>query len=109
MFAVASSTRGAIIPRIVPTELVPAANTLNYTVGTFGGVVGPLIAGIVVSLGHGFAYAYAIDAALFLAALYTALSLRPRTRCRRRPRRSLRWCALAVPSFWRYSTHAIDR
>ena len=75
MFAVSSSTRGAIIPRIVPTDLVPAANTLNYTVGTFGGVVGPLIAGVVVSLNHGFAYAYAIDAALFLAALYTALRL----------------------------------
>ena len=75
MFAVSSSTRGAIIPRIVPTDLVPAANTLNYTVGTFGGVVGPLIAGVVVSLNHGFVYAYAIDAALFLAALYTALRL----------------------------------
>jgi len=75
MFAVSSSTRGAIIPRIVPTDLVPAANTLNYTVGTFGGVVGPLLAGVVVSLNHGFAYAYAIDAALFLAALYTALRL----------------------------------
>src|SRR5215468_2561765 len=75
MFAVSSSTRGAIIPRIVPTDLVPAANTLNYTVGTFGGVVGPLLAGVVVSLNHGFVYAYAIDAALFLAALYTALRL----------------------------------
>jgi MFS family permease len=77
MFAVASSTRGAIIPRIVPVELVPAANTLNYTVGTFGGVVGPLIGGVVVGLGHGFAYAYAIDAALFLTALYTTLQLPP--------------------------------
>jgi len=77
MFAVASSTRGAIIPRIVPAELVPAANTLNYTVGTFGGVVGPLIGGVVVGLGHGFAYAYAIDAVLFLTALYTALRLPP--------------------------------
>jgi MFS family permease len=77
MFAVASSTRGAIIPRIVPAELVPAANTLNYTVGTFGGVVGPLIGGVVVGLGHGFGYAYAIDAALFLTALYTALQLPP--------------------------------
>jgi MFS family permease len=75
MFAVASSTRGAIIPRIVPAHLVPSANTLNFTVGTFGGVVGPLIAGVVVSLNHGFAYAYAIDAVLFLAALYPALRL----------------------------------
>jgi MFS family permease len=75
MFAVASSTRGAIIPRIVPADLVPSANTLNFTVGTFGGVVGPLIAGVVVSLNHGFAYAYALDAVLFLAALYPALRL----------------------------------
>jgi MFS family permease len=75
MFAVASSTRGALIPRIVPADLVPSANTLNFTVGTFGGVVGPLIAGVVVSLDHGFAYAYAIDAVLFLAALYPALRL----------------------------------
>jgi len=75
MFAMASSARGAIIPRIVPTELVPAANTLNFTVGNFGGVLGPLIAGVLVSLSHGFAYAYATDAALFLAALYSALRL----------------------------------
>jgi len=33
MFAIASSARGAIIPRIVPTDLVPAANSLNFTVG----------------------------------------------------------------------------
>jgi MFS family permease len=75
MFAVASSARGAIIPRIVPVELVPAANTLNFTVGTLGGVVGPLIAGVLISLPSGFAYAYAIDAGLFLAALYAALRL----------------------------------
>lgn len=75
MFAVASSARGAIIPRIVPADLVPAANTLNVTVGNFGQVVGPLVAGVLVSLPHGFAYAYAIDAVLFLAVLYAALCL----------------------------------
>ena len=75
MFAVASSARGAIIPRIVPAELVPAANTLNFTVGNVGQVIGPLIAGVLVSLHHGFAYAYSIDGLLFLAALYSALRL----------------------------------
>ena len=75
MFAVASSARGAIIPRIVPTDLVPAANTLNFTVGNVGQVIGPLIAGVLVSLHHGFAYAYSIDGLLFLAALYSALRL----------------------------------
>lgn len=75
MFAVASSARGAIIPRIVDLELVPAANTLNFTVSNVGQVVGPLLAGVLVVLNHGFAYAYAIDALLFTAALYSALRL----------------------------------
>jgi MFS family permease len=75
MFAVASSARGAIIPRIVDAGLVPAANTLNFTVSNVGQVIGPLIAGLLVGLDHGFAYAYGIDAVLFTAALYSALRL----------------------------------
>ncbi len=75
MFAVASSARGAIIPRIVPTELVPAANTLNFTVGNVGQVAGPLIAGLLLVLPNGFALAYAADALLFTAALYSVLKL----------------------------------
>ena len=74
-FAIASSARGAIIPRIVADDLVPAANTLNFTVGNAGQVIGPLIAGVLVSLNHGFAYAYGIDAVLFTTALYGALRL----------------------------------
>ena len=61
-FAVASSARGAIIPRIVPPDLVASANTLNFTVGNVGQVVGPLLAGVLISLQHGFAYAYGLDA-----------------------------------------------
>jgi len=74
-FAVASSARGAIIPRIVPLELVPAANTLNFTVGNIGQVIGPLFAGFLVTLDHGFEYAYGLDALLFTAALYSVLRL----------------------------------
>jgi MFS family permease len=40
-----------------------------------GQVIGPLIAGVLVGLSHGFAYAYGIDALLFTAALYSALRL----------------------------------
>ena len=76
-FAVASSSRGAIVPRIVDTALVPAANTLNFTVANVGQVVGPLIAGVLVSLHHGFALAYSVDAVLFTTALYSALRLPP--------------------------------
>ncbi|HEU4998987.1 MAG TPA: MFS transporter [Lapillicoccus sp.] len=75
LFAIASSARGAIVPRIVPLELVPAANTLNFTVGNIGGVVGPLIAGLLLVLPNGFALAYAADALLFTAALYSVLRL----------------------------------
>ncbi len=74
-WAIASSARGAIIPRIMAEELVPAANTLNFTIGNIGQVVGPLIAGVLVGLSNGFAYAYGIDALLFTAALYSALRL----------------------------------
>lgn len=76
-WAVASSTRGAIIPRLVAQELVPAANTLNYTVATASQVIGPLLAGVLVTRSHGFAYAYALDAVLFTSALYSALRLPP--------------------------------
>ena len=76
-FAVASSARGAIVPRIVPAELVPAANTLNFTTSSVGQVVGPLIAGALVTRVHGFEYAYSIDAILFTLALYAALRLPP--------------------------------
>jgi MFS family permease len=76
-FAIASSARGAIIPRIVDVELVPAANTLNFTVGNIGQVIGPLFAGFLVTVDHGFEYAYGLDALLFTAALYSVLRLPP--------------------------------
>jgi MFS family permease len=79
-FAVSSSTRGAIIPSIVPIPMIPAANTLSYTAGNVGQVLGPLVAGVLVGLPHGFSYAYGADALLFTAALYSTFrlpSLRP--------------------------------
>jgi MFS family permease len=76
-WAIASSARGAIIPRIVAADLVPAANTLNFTVANVGQVIGPLFAGVLVTRAHGFAYAYSVDAVLFTAALYSALRLPP--------------------------------
>ena len=74
-FAVASSARGAIIPRIVPHDLVASANTLNFTIGNVGQVLGPLFAGVLVAQPHGFAWAYGLDGVLFTAALYSVLRL----------------------------------
>jgi MFS family permease len=73
-FAVASSVRGAIVPRVVPTELVPAANTVSFTASNLGMVIGPLLAGVILAR-WSFATAYAVDLALFSSALYAALRL----------------------------------
>jgi MFS family permease len=82
-FAIASSSRGAIIPRIVGADLIASANTLYFAVGNAGQVLGPLIAGVLVGIGGGvthadsvgYAFAYGIDATLFTAALYSAVRL----------------------------------
>jgi MFS family permease len=73
-FAVSSSTRGAVIPRLLPAELVPSANALNSLVYSVGAVGGPMVGGVVLQQG-GFAAAYAVDAVLFTASLYAAFRL----------------------------------
>jgi MFS family permease len=74
-FAVSSAVRGAIVPTLVPTGLVPAANSLSYTASTVGQVLGPLVAGVLLQLPNGFRYAYGADALLFTAALYATFRL----------------------------------
>jgi MFS family permease len=79
-FAISSPARQAIIPRIVPRELVPAANTLAYTTTTAGGVLGPLAAGLIFgaySTGAGVVVAYAVDAVLFTVTFWATWRLPP--------------------------------
>ncbi|MFE7074638.1 MFS transporter [Streptomyces sp. NPDC057620] len=76
-FAMSSAARGAIIPRVVPTPLVPAANTLYFTAGNVGQVAGPLVAGALISLPNGYCWAYGADALLFSLLLYSAFRLPP--------------------------------
>src|SRR5918994_1582261 len=45
----ASSTRGAIVPRVLPASLVPSANTLSFTASNLGMVLGPLLAGLILA------------------------------------------------------------
>jgi MFS family permease len=45
-FAINSPTRSAAIPRMIPGDQLPAANSLNMTVMQFGAIVGPLLAGV---------------------------------------------------------------
>jgi MFS family permease len=79
-FAVSSPARQAIIPRIVPTHLVPAANTLGYTTTTAGGVLGPLAAGLIFaaySTGTEVIVAYAADVVLFTVTFWATYRLPP--------------------------------
>jgi hypothetical protein len=71
-FAVASSTRGAIVPRVLPTELVPAANTVSFTASNLAMVLGPLLAGLILAR-WSFAAAYAADFTVFTISLSAAL------------------------------------
>lgn len=73
-FAVSAPTRGAIIPRLLPLELVQPANTLSFTLNQASTLLGPLLAGAVL-VRWSFAVAYGIDAVLFTAGLYAALRL----------------------------------
>ncbi|MET0704341.1 MAG: MFS transporter [Mycobacterium sp.] len=74
-FAVSSSLSGAIIPSLVSVDQIPAANTLTYTASTAGQILGPLVAGVLVGVPHGFALAYGADAVLFTAAVYAIFRL----------------------------------
>jgi MFS family permease len=65
--AVNQPTRSAVIPAIVGPEGVAAANALSMTVRQAGVIVGPLLAGVLISVGNIF-LAYAVDAVGFVVA-----------------------------------------
>ncbi|GMA33366.1 MFS transporter [Litorihabitans aurantiacus] len=72
--AVYVPARMAIIPRLVGTDLLPAANALGALTGSFGLMVGPLLGALLVAQA-GYAVTYALDLALFLCAFYALLRL----------------------------------
>jgi MFS family permease len=79
-FAVSMPARQAIVPRLVVPALVPAANTLTFTVSNAGGILGPLTAGLVFAttgVETGVPIAYAVDAVLFTVALWACFRLPP--------------------------------
>lgn len=68
-WAVNSPAHAAIVPRVLPTEALPAANALSSLSLTLGLTLGPLLGGLVVAVG-GVQAAYLIDAVAFSVALY---------------------------------------
>lgn len=73
-FAVNQPTRSAVLPRIMDAELLPAANSLNMTVFTAGGIAGPLAAGALIPV-IGLEWLYLVDAVTLLATLSAVVRL----------------------------------
>ena len=73
-FAVNNPARSAIIPRLVPAALLPAANVLQTVSWNVAFVVGPLLGAFLVA-GGDYGLAYTVDVVLFTAALWALLRL----------------------------------
>ncbi len=59
-FAVNQPTRSALLPRILPDSLLPAANSLNMTVMQAGAIAGPLVGGMLIPV-LGYSWLYLLD------------------------------------------------
>lgn len=68
-FAMNSPARTSMIPRLLPTEQLPAANALNSLTGNLGLMGGPMLGGVIVGL-WGYQTAYLIDVVAFSGSLY---------------------------------------
>ena len=72
--AIDQPTRSAVLPRLLPSEQLPAANALTMTVFQTGAVAGPLLAGGLIPL-LGLPTLYLIDAVALLATLWASWRL----------------------------------
>ncbi|WP_345606926.1 MFS transporter [Pseudonocardia adelaidensis] len=74
--AVNQPARNAVIPRLLPVDQIPAANTLNMTVFQTGAIAGPLLAGVLIPV-VGLPTLYLFDAVALLATLWATWRLPP--------------------------------
>ncbi len=75
-YAINSPTRSAAIPRMIPGEQLPAANSLNMTVMQFGAIVGPLLAGMMLHWVD-LSTLYLIDAITCIVPIWATFRLSP--------------------------------
>ena len=73
-FAVNQPTRSAVLPKLLPDEQLPAANSLNMTVMQAGGIAGPLVGGALIPL-IGFSWLYLLDTLTLFATLGAVVRL----------------------------------
>lgn len=99
-FAINSPTRSAAIPRMLPGEQLPAANSLNMTVFQFGAIVGPLLAGLLLNWVD-LSTLYLIDALTCLAPIWATFRLAP-IPATSTEQGSARWGFAAVLDGFRY-------
>lgn len=68
-FAVNNPARSAMLPRLLDSHLLPAANALSTVTWNLGFTLGPLLGGAIIA-GFNLTAAYAVDVVTFVAALY---------------------------------------
>ncbi|MDO5627001.1 MAG: MFS transporter [Mobilicoccus sp.] len=73
-FAVNQPTRSAVLPKILPADQLPAANSLSMTLFGAGAVAGPLLGGALIPV-LGFAWLYFLDTVSLFATLWAVTCL----------------------------------
>ena len=73
---VASPTRSAIVPNLIPVELLSSAVALNQLMWNSAMVAGPAVGGVIIAKA-GLTWAYAVDVASFTGPLYATWRLSP--------------------------------
>lgn len=76
MFAINNPARSAMLPRLLPARVLPAANALSTASFTLSFTVGSLLGGGLIGWG-GVTAVYLVDAVLFSAAIYSLVRLPP--------------------------------
>ncbi len=73
-FAINQPTRSAVLPRLLPLDQLPAANSLNMTVMQAGAIAGPLVGGALIPV-LGFSVLYLVDTCTLFATLWAVIRL----------------------------------
>jgi MFS family permease len=82
--------RWALLPELVPTELVTHAVTWNSSSWQIASVAGPALGGLVIARTHGATAAYVLDALFSIIVVVLLLPMRPRSKPRAVEAASLR-------------------
>lgn len=74
-FAIGNPARQAIIPRIIPDDLLPAANALGSVTWNLGFTLGPVLGGLLVAATGTVTAAYAVDVVAFTVVIWSMVRL----------------------------------